>query len=289
VHATSTVRLFGTLLAVLAVASAGCAITVARPANNATITSPVTAVVTGNAPFTGLRVTVNGTDFSGQMSSTSSSRSQGALGLPLGLNTITAGATISCWYCPGGSAQSTSTKSFVVVSANARVCARGGGVPIISLDPKLAAVGQQPGRKSIGYTLQNGDGILLIVDDAPGLLPTQMFVEVDLDPAKGATKSKMIEAWDFCQSGAAQNAVTVGMAGGFGEGVICNPLTAANDFRSGCTTPTAPMMINQATTSELWLRKQGTFGNWDYAEAIDQSIWQVFGGRRLRFIWFSGG
>ena len=27
-------------------------------------------------------------------------------------------------------------------------------------------------------------------------------------------------------------------------------------------------------------------GNWDYVEAIDQSIWQVFGGRRLRFIWF---
>jgi hypothetical protein len=45
------------------------------------------------------------------------------------------------------------------------------------------------------------------------------------------------------------------------------------------------MLIDQATTSELWLGKQGTFGNWDAAEGIDASMWPVFGGRRLRFIW----
>lgn len=276
-------------LVVLAVALVGCAITIEGPANNATVTSPTRAVVTGNASFTGLRVTVDGTDFSNRMVTTGSSRAQGDLSLPLGLHTITASATLFCWYCPGGSTQSSDTKSFVVVSGNMRVCARSGSVPVITLDTTLAPVGHQSGRQQIGYQLQNGDGIVIIVDDAPGLLRTQMLVEVDLDPVKGATKSKMIEAWDFCQSGSVVNAVTVGMAGGFGLGVVCNPLTAANDFRSGCTTPTPPMLINQATTSELWLRKQGTFGNWDYAEAIDQSIWQIFGGRRLRFIWFFGG
>jgi hypothetical protein len=156
---------------------------------------------------------------------------------------------------------------------------------VITLASSLATVGQTPGRKQVGYKLQNGDVILIIVDDAPGLLPTQMLVEIDLDPFKGVTKSKMIEAWDFCQSGSVVSSVSSGIGGGFNVGVACDQLSETNDFRSGCTTPTAPMLINQATTSELWLRKQGTFGNWDYAEAIDQSIWQVYGGRHLRFIW----
>jgi len=265
----------------------GCAISIERPANNATITLPSTTgvVVTGNAPFTALRVTVNGADFSSRMVSTGSSRAQGDLNLAAGLQTITASATVPCWYCAGGTTQSSDTKSFIVASGATGVCSRGRG-PVITLDPNLATVGQRPGRQQIGYQLQNTDGVIIIVDDAPGLLRTQMLVEVDLDPVRGVGKSKMIEAWGFCQAGSLVNAVTAGMAGGFGVGVVCAPLTPANDFRSGCTTPTPPMMINQATTSELWLRKQGTFGNWDAAEAIDQSIWGVFDGRRLRFIWF---
>ena len=277
------------LLLLLVMLLDGCTISIERPANNASVTSPARAVVTGNASFTGLRVAVDGTDFSNLMVATGSSRAQGDISLPLGLHTITASATVSCWYCPGGTTQSSDTKSFVVVSGNTRTCARSGSVPIITLDPSLAAAGQQPGQQRIGYVLQNNrDGIEILVDDAPGLLPTQMLVEVDLDPVRGLRKSKMIEAWDFCQAGAMVNAVSAGMAGGFGEGVVCDPLTQANNFRSGCTTPTQAMLIDQATTSELWLRKQGTFGNWDYVEAIDQSIWRVFGGRRVRFIWFIG-
>lgn len=281
------------LLVVFAIALGGCAITIERPDNNATVTSPARAVVTGNASFTGLRVTVDGTDFSNQMIASGSSRAQGDLSLPLGLHTITASARVSCWYCPGGSTQSSNTKSFVVVSGNTQVCARTGGAPVISLGPSLATVGQTPGRQMIGYQTLNGNGILIIVDDAPGLLRTQMLVEVDLDPVRGASRSKMIEAWDFCQAGSAVNAVTAGMAGGFDLGVVCSPLTPANNFRSGCTTPTPAMLINQATTSELWLLTRREFlgidAGWDYVEAIDQSMWPVFGGRRLRFIWFTGG
>ncbi len=273
------------LFIILIIGLDGCSITVRTPANNATVTSPARVVVTGNASFSNLMVSVDGTDFSNLMVATNSSRSQGDLPLAVGLHTITATASVPCWYCGGGTTTSTNTRSFVVVSANTSVCARSGGAPVIALASSLATVGQTPGRKQIGYQLQNGDGILIIVDDAPGLLPTQMLVEVDLDPARGVTKSKMIEAWGFCQTGAMVGSVSSGIAGGFNVGVVCNSLSAANDFRSGCTTPTAPMMIDQATTSELWLRKQGTFGNWDYAEAIDQSIWQTFGGRHLRFIW----
>lgn len=270
---------------VLAVMLPGCAITIQQPANNASVTSPARAVVTGNAAFSGLRVSVNGNDVSNQMMPTSPSRAEGDLSLPLGLNTITATATVPCWYCSGGSTQSTDSKSFVAVSGNARVCARSASPPVISLDPQLASVAQSPGRKFIGYQLRNGIGILIIVDDAPGLLKTQMLVEVDLDPARGPMDGKMIEAWDFCQTGSAINAVTTRMDGGFGEGVICNGLSAANDFRSGCTLNSPPMLINQATTKELWLRRSGFFGILTNVEAIDQSIWQVFGGRRLRFIW----
>lgn len=166
-----------------------------------------------------------------------------------------------------------------------RVCRRGGGAPIITIDSALAAVGQRPGRQEIGYALQSGDAVTIIVDDAPGLARTQMLVEVDLNPTRGVTRPKRIEAWAFCL-GSFVSVVSAGGAGGIGEGVVCNPLTPANDFRSGCTTFTAPMLINQASTDELWLLKEPTPGIWNIAEGIDQSIWPVFGGRRVRFIWF---
>ncbi|MGH7460334.1 MAG: hypothetical protein ACREMA_04810 [Longimicrobiales bacterium] len=62
----------------------------------------------------------------------------------------------------------------------------------------------------------------IIVDDAPGLARTQMLVEVDLDPVKGVTKQKKIEAWAFCQASFV-SAVAAGGAGGPSVGVVCNP------------------------------------------------------------------
>ena len=64
----------------------------------------------------------------------------------------------------------------------------------------------------------------------------------------------------------------------------CQPLTAANNFNSGCTIHQS-ILVNQSTTSELWLRRQGFLGFWYDAEAIDVSIWKAFGGRSVRFIW----
>jgi hypothetical protein len=44
------------------------------------------------------------------------------------------------------------------------------------------------------------------------------------------------------------------------------------------------MLLNQSTTSELWLRKPGFVSIWGAPETIDSSIWQAFGGRSGRFI-----
>jgi hypothetical protein len=274
---------------VVAVALGGCAaITIQMPANNATITLPskTTVLVTGNADYTGLNVTVDGIDFSSQMVSRGPSQDVGDFGLAAGPHTVTASAEMPCWYCAGGKTQSTDTKSFIVLSGP-QICFRYGSTPVITLDPSLFTTSQTPGRQKIGYLLQNGrDALLILVDDAPGLKRTEMLVELDIDPFSGVEWNKAIEAWGFCRSGSRVGLVEASMLGGINVGTACSQLSETNNWRSGCTT-TQTMMLNQSTTSELWLRKPEAFGLWNDAEAIDSSIWQAFGGRSVRFIWRS--
>jgi hypothetical protein len=281
------------LLVVVAVALGGCAITVQKPANNATITLPskTNVVVTGNASYTGLKVTVDGADVSSQMVSTGPSSDEGDLNLAAGSHTISASADVYCWYCTGAKTQSTDTNTFVV-SPGAHVCAQSGGPPVFTINADQIATAQQPGRKLIGMVLlnsagvQTGDVLLIIVDDAPGLQRIQMRVELDIDPFNGVTSNKAIEAWGFCHSGSRVNSIEATMLSGFNVGTACSQLTPANDFRSGCTI-TQTMLLDQSTTSELWLRKPGWFFGvgWDDVEGFDSSIWQAFGGRSVRFIW----
>ena len=269
---------------VVSVTLGGCSITVQSPANGAAIPLPATSVVvTGTAPFTNLEVTVDGVDISGAIVSTGSIRAAGSFPLATGPHTVRASATFPCWFCPGGTTQSTDTNSFTVLPDPS--CPRAASPPVITFDAGTITVAQRPGRQLIAYALLNGtDGVQLIVDDAPGLPRTSMLVEVDLDP-NTVRNSKMIEAWNFCHRSMASFVTSGIIAGNFGEGLICSPVSAGNDYRSGCTSPNPPMRLDQATTNELWLRKQGVFGNWDYAEVIDQSIWLAFGGRRVRFLW----
>jgi putative hemolysin len=277
------------LLVLVVFALAGCAITIQQPTNNATIALPsrTKVVVTGNASYTGLKVAVDGVDFSNLMVSTGSGSYEGEFTLAAGPHTVSASAEVYCWYCAGGKTQSTDTKSFIV-SGGLQVCARpSGGPAVIALDPSVVTAGRQPGRQLIGYQLKNGtDRLLIIVDDAPTLTPTQMQVELDIDPFNGVTSSKAIEAWSFCRSGSRVDLVEASMLTGFNVGTACAQATAANDFRSGCTN-TKTMLLNQSTTSELWLRNEGFPGIWVDAEAIDASMWQAFGGRSLRFVWRS--
>ena len=105
------------LLVMIAVGLGGCAIGIQQPANNATITLPskTKVVVTGNASYTGLKVTVDGIDFSSQMVSMGPSSDEGNLSLAAGTRTITASAEVYCWYCTGAKTQSTATNAFTVV------------------------------------------------------------------------------------------------------------------------------------------------------------------------------
>ena len=172
-------------------------------------------------------------------------------------------------------------------SPTTKVCARSGGAPIRTIDDALIVAGQKPGRQLMGMPLQNGvDFLIILVDDAPGLQQNQMRVELDINPDDGVIWNKAIEAWEFCQSGSRVNLVEASMLGGFGVGTICSPLTAANDMRSGCTN-TQTMLLNQNTTSELWLRKPEFVGIWHDIEGLDSSIWSAFGGRSVRFIWMA--
>jgi hypothetical protein len=168
---------------------------------------------------------------------------------------------------------------------SAHVCARSGAAPMITLDANTIRVGQMPGQQRIGYQLAvHHEAVLILVEDAPDLQANQIRLEIDLD-ADGAQRGKAIEAWTSCQ-GSRVGVVEASMQGGFGVGVVCNPISQANNFRSGCTN-TQSMVLEQGTTSEIWLGKRDWAGFWHYAEGIDSTIWKAFGGRSLRFIWRS--
>jgi hypothetical protein len=282
IRASSCHSFFALMPGLVSAALAGCTtFSVTSPADNAVIVlpSPASVVVAASGPFTGLTVNVDGTDFSSLMSPTGSTgTSTGNLPLGLGTHSLTATANVSCSYCSAGFASLSQTKSFLVT--NPGTCVRAGAPPIITLTPQIIAVGKTIGRQLIAYYLKDGhDVLLIVVDDAPGLVATSMIVSVDIDPVGGVTDSKIINAYHFCHIGPPVASVQVTMGGGINVGVACAPLTAANNFTSGCTVPSPPMTLSQATTGELWL------SNGSEIEGIDASVWAAFGGRKVRFIW----
>jgi hypothetical protein len=173
------------------------------------------------------------------------------------------------------------------------VCGNAPGPTVISLSPTQIAVAQRPGRQFIGMVLTPGgrDGLLVIVDDAPGLPSTSVRVELDIDASRGVAK-KLLEFWSACRT-TLVSTIQPTMLGGFGVGVICSPLSATNNFRSGCTVP-GTITLNRLDPrfpriTEFWFRKQcGWFGlTWCDAGVMDATFWQAFGGRSVRFIWFA--
>lgn len=253
-----------------------------EPANNATIIlpSPTKIVVTGPS-YTGLKVTVDGADVSSQMNSTGSSDT-GDVSLAAGAHTVIASADVQCWNCPGGKTHSTDSKSFIV-SHGPQTCLRA-GMPVITFSAADIAALQKPGRQLIGFKPNGTDGILIIVDDAPGLKPIEMKVELDIDPFNKVRWDKAIEAWGFCHLGSRVGLVIASLNLGSRDVETCPELTPANNFRSACVS-TQTMLLNQSTTSELWLRKPGFAGIWEDIAVFDTTMWLAFGGRSVRFIW----
>ncbi|WP_394788913.1 RCC1 domain-containing protein [Rhodoferax sp.] len=94
---------------------AGCAISVPQPTQNATIAGPTTVVITGNASYSGLKVDVDGRDFTANMVASGSQRHDGSLPVPTGTHRLTASADVYCWYCSGSSTHSVVTRDFNVV------------------------------------------------------------------------------------------------------------------------------------------------------------------------------
>lgn len=128
-----------------ATALVACSISIQEPAQNATVTLPsptstTKVIVTGNATYTGLKVTVDGVDFSNQMVSKASDRDEGNLslqqttqavpGVP-GTHTLVASAEVYCWYCTGSKTQSTDWHTFLVVPPEEGLpsCLKNIGVP----------------------------------------------------------------------------------------------------------------------------------------------------------------
>jgi hypothetical protein len=280
-----------TIIIMIALALGGCdkdkpgiSLRIVAPVDNATIILPSsTRVVIGGVSLnTVYSITVDGTDFGSQIVSSGHGVYEGNISLPAGLHTLTVSALSVCAHCPGGVGQVTQSTSFIVT--NSRSCARVvGGPPIFTIPSSFFA--RSPGQKIIIFNLPGGGAIVIIVDDAPGLLPTQMEVEIDIDPASGVTRNKEIEAWGFCKSGPRVGVVEASMLSPIIDVArFCNPARGTNNFRSGCTR-TQTMLIDQFTTWELWLRKPGFLGIWSDVQGFDESIWQAFGGRHVRVLW----
>lgn len=112
------------LAAVAALALPACSIQIREPAADSVVSLPSTAsktkvVVTGSQSYTGLTVTVDGTDVSSQMIYQGSNRDEGQLSLAPGRHTLVASADVYCWYCTGQKNRSTDRKTFCVAISGA--------------------------------------------------------------------------------------------------------------------------------------------------------------------------
>ena len=160
-----------------------------------------------------------------------------------------------------------------------------GGIPRFALSPSQIASAQTPGQRFMGIAVGR-DLLLAVIRDAPGLPSNMVRLRIDLDPAAGVTWDKAIEFRSFCGTQRLGVIVAKTIQVGFGEALLCNPLSAANDFRSGCTiSGTAVLEPNSTSTQELTFTKPGFLGYWHPVFTIDQTFWQAFRGRDVRFIW----
>lgn len=265
-------------------------IEIKRPSNNLTLVSPtMPQLVFTQKQLSNLLVrtnegTPNQRDVLG-FTPLSPDTVMATLGVPLGTHTVTVSGDLSCWYCTGGKRGEAKSRTFSLLPA-AATCTRSGSVPVRTIPSAGITIGQTPGRQTIMTPLLNrNDEVLILIDDAPDLQQNQMRVDIDLRGFPEVEWNKAIEAWGSCGSGSRIDLAEASLMGGFGVGIICTPLSASNDFRSGCTN-SQTMTLNQNTTKELLLRKPGFFGFWYDVEVFDSSIWAAWGGRSVRFIWW---
>ena len=166
------------VVAVAVLALPSCSIQVQEPAANATITWPskifrTKVVVTGNASYTGLKVLVDGIDFSNRMVSKSSKRDEGDLSLGGGTHTLVASADVYCWYCSGQKHQSTATQTFTVVITGKTTLAQGDSLSWASLSSANLSYGSDTGTSTTRweFTALSGMGTVGVIESIqfPGM------------------------------------------------------------------------------------------------------------------------
>lgn len=108
-----------TLMTLMALLLAGCAITIREPVATSAVPTPVKVVVTGNATYSNFRLLADGIDVTNRMTAIGADRHEGSLALAPGLTTLQASADVYCWYCTGTTTASVQTLSFSVLSEHA--------------------------------------------------------------------------------------------------------------------------------------------------------------------------
>lgn len=106
-------------LAAIAALAACSSFDVVRPKDGTVVTLPATTNVTidGSPRLSGVRLRVDGTDHSNQLTMNSSAtRSEGNLSLPAGNHSIEVEADVPCWYCTGQSFHHTAQRKICVAS-----------------------------------------------------------------------------------------------------------------------------------------------------------------------------
>jgi hypothetical protein len=104
-------------LAAIAALTACSSFEVVQPKYGAIVTLPANTnvVINGNPSLSGVRVQVDGTDYSNQLMSVSAARSEGDLNLLAGYHSIEVEADVPCWYCSGQSFHHTAQRKICVV------------------------------------------------------------------------------------------------------------------------------------------------------------------------------
>jgi len=276
-----------TFLTVAAAAAlAACSVSIQEPAQNAIVTLPSPAsttkvVVTGNATYTGLKVTVDGVDFSNQMVSKASDRDEGDLSLLAGIHTLGASAEVYCWYCTGSKTQSTDTHTFLVVPPEGGLpsCARFNPIGIsppevLSSNDLLKALFSvklaNPTKQTIvvGFSTPSQKdvwGITIEESVQPSLQSNEALVVLSNQVGSGWEKEMLTVNGNNC--------LMTGQLAHVAGGAVSNEIK-----------------ITTADTTTLVFSKPVAFTpitvRWvDVAVWSEPAFWAAFGGKRITFKW----
>lgn len=240
-----------------------CVISIDEPTEGSTVTLPsagatTKVTVTGNASYTGLKVTVDGVDSSSKMVSKSNKRDEGDLAFSPGAHTIVASANVYCWYCTNKTSSSTQTRSFTVVIASGPGTPGGGGGTVgLSLQPSTVALERgKSGTTTASVT--RGGGFTGDVTVTVTSLPSGVTGSALTIPAAQTSGTLTLNASSSAAFG--QKSVSVKGTGPGGTPASSNqPLTVVVPRAAGAFIEASPAPYFNSTTGSTVNSLSGTF------------------------------